>query len=1056
MNITSAQLTSAGTIDVQYGQNTTGRISGWSYTPTGNLVCGETYTFYFYPQFSGTVLTENFTISGVDEAGIPRSDTAVLRQGFDTDFRNYSLWSSAFYGMNVNSTAATENYFEVNATITDWDSNHTATIIIIPRKGVSLIAQWYVEDPTQPTGSVISSLEIVVADSITGTGQASAVYVSSSATVSLVYSSTDTSIATIDPDTGGITVLQDGTVTFCVQDRLSGLVDCKQVQVTTLQGFSVTYDVISTTDATFLMNPEGISGFTSARLANGTPVELGNEYYFPETGLQTVYYTLVNSTIPFRAFSASLKSRIVAVNLSSDITGIGEQAFYNGSITNLVIPSSVTAIGAVAFAQNPLTSLTLNEGLLSIGHGSFATTELTTVNLPNSLTSTGGLNGDSLANPFHTCPYLVSFTGKFASDNGRLLVNDGGAVSFAPYGLTEYDIPSYVTRLGYGLFMHSGLNSIRIPSTVTRIDTWAFEDCCCLTGLTIPASVTSFGNGIWDCYHSPNVMYSYEMQYIEFKGTTPPTYIGDYPLGNYSYNPWQTFPIYVPCQSLEAYRTAFPGYEERIVCSETPQTLATSITLNLNSTVTDYAVAACYYTPSDASVDIHYSIEGTTAATINEFTGEITVLDDGSGTVYVRDYNSGLYDGKLVTFAKTPDTGETGAITALTLSVADDIIASGVATPIYAPLDVPVSLYYTSSDTSKATIDQNGNITVLDNGLVTFCAMDRYSGLRDCKEVTVREAVYIDDIELHNTLVIGQEAADVTYTPSSATVSLVYSSSNPDIISVDSNGLMTVNDYGTADITVRDVYTNRSDVKTITGMKAIDPEPYKSNYLTFDILTGGTVTLKSGLETGITIDVRINGGSWSTKKPKSGSNVNITVSPGDKLEFRASRSKYNHTIFASSFCRFNVSGNIMSIVNKEPSSFSARTQFDETYVFRDLFAGCAGIVDASCLAMPITGLTTGCYERMFRNCTNMKVAPMLPATRFYGTSGSTSWSYRRMFEGCSSLFYVKCLLGPTYGNTGGVEDWLSGVASNGYFIKNSDGITSELNIPSSWTVIDAT
>ena len=890
MNITSAQLTSAGTIDVQYEPNTTGRISGWSYTPTGNLVCGETYTFYLYPQFSGTVLTENFTISGVDEAGIPRSDTAVLRQGFDTDFRNYRLFLSNFYYMNVNSTAATENYLEVNATITGWDSYHNATILIIPMKGVQLVAQWYVEDPTQPTGSVISSLEIVVADSITGTGQASAVYVSSSATVSLVYSSTDTSIATIDPDTGAITVLQDGTVTFCVQDRLSGLVDCEQVNVyldvppgpdTGETGgtneFIVFYNVTSTTQPTWIASTIGGENYPyqpveggvqnstliSARLEDGTNVPLIEENYciyytFPETGVQKIYYTSSDSRIPggafaFRAGYTPGPSSLALFGVNTlNMTDIGWSAFFHmDNLTSLVMPN-MNYIGDEVFLGHSLTGNLV---------------------LPNTLTHIGG--------------------GAFEGGDGRL------------------------------------------------------------TSVTIPSSVTFIGG---------NGLYIAGLESMTFLGTNPP-YLGyNQALGYTGY----TFPIYVPCEAVYDYVSAFTQYAHRILC-------------------------------------------------------------DGGGE---------------------PTTG-------LTLSVADEIVESGVAVAIY-PTDV-FERYpeFLSSNPDVATIDNSGNITVISNGITTICVRDMVSGLSDCKTITARRAVYISSIELHNTLVIGQEAADVTYTPSSATVSLVYSSSNPDIISVDSNGLITVNDYGTADITVRDVYTNRSDVKTITGMKAIDPEPYKSNYLTFDILTGGTVTLKSGLETGITIDVRINGGSWSTKKPKSGSNVNITVSPGDKLEFRASRSKYNHTIFASSFCRFNVSGNIMSIVNKEPSSFSARTQFDETYVFRDLFAGCAGIVDASCLAMPITGLTTGCYERMFRNCTNMKVAPMLPATRFYGTSGSTSWSYRRMFEGCSSLFYVKCLLGP-YVNTGGVEDWLSGVASNGYFIKNSDGITSKLNIPSSWTVINAT
>lgn len=238
MNITSASITSAGTLDVQYEPNDTGIVGGWSFSPESyrtDYETGETLTVRCYPSFNGTVLTENFTVSGYDTAGVLRSDTSVLRQEFDSDLRHYLETDSGnlftTVGCVINWTAATEGYLEVNITATGVTSPLFAFRINGSDKRAREFWYGYYETPGPDTGSVISSLEIVVADSITGTGQASAVYVSSSATVSLVYSSTDTSIATIDPRTGAITVLENGSVTFCVEDVLSGLEDCKTVTV---------------------------------------------------------------------------------------------------------------------------------------------------------------------------------------------------------------------------------------------------------------------------------------------------------------------------------------------------------------------------------------------------------------------------------------------------------------------------------------------------------------------------------------------------------------------------------------------------------------------------------------------------------------------------------------------------------------------------------------------------------------------------------------------------------------------------------------------------------
>jgi BspA type Leucine rich repeat region (6 copies) len=58
-------------------------------------------------------------------------------------------------------------------------------------------------------------------------------------------------------------------------------------------------------------------------------------------------------------------------------------------------------------------------------------------------------------------------------------------------GLTSVSIPNSVTRIEYGTFSGcSGLTSISIPNSVTSIGACAFSDCTGLTSISIPNSVT--------------------------------------------------------------------------------------------------------------------------------------------------------------------------------------------------------------------------------------------------------------------------------------------------------------------------------------------------------------------------------------------------------------------------------------------------------------------------------------------------------------------------------------------------------------------------------------
>ena len=116
-----------------------------------------------------------------------------------------------------------------------------------------------------------------------------------------------------------------------------------------------------------------------------------------------------------------------------------------------------------------------------------------------------------------------------------------------------------------------------------------------------------------------------------------------------------------------------------------------------------------------------------------------------------------------------------------------------------------------------------------------------------------------------------------------------------------------------------------------------------------------------------------------------------------------------------------------------------------------MFRGCTSLTTAP--ELPATALTYGCYGEMFSGCTSLTTAPELPATTV------ETLSYSSMFQGCTNLNYIKCLATNISANRC-TDNWVSGVASSGTFVKNASiaqqtwgrGVSG---IPANWTVQNA-
>jgi hypothetical protein len=177
------------------------------------------------------------------------------------------------------------------------------------------------------------------------------------------------------------------------------------------------------------------------------------------------------------------------------VTGIGADALaVNGSLTSVTIPNSVIVIGLNAFYGcaglvrldvNPLNPVYSSmDGVL------LNKSQTTLIRCP------GGKTGN------YTLPDTVKEIADYAFGDCRLLtgITMGnnlkriGSSAFQSCGeLMNVTIPEGVTNVGTGAFAWSGLRSITIPRSVTRIENYAFNMCTVLSAVGFWGDAPSLG-----------------------------------------------------------------------------------------------------------------------------------------------------------------------------------------------------------------------------------------------------------------------------------------------------------------------------------------------------------------------------------------------------------------------------------------------------------------------------------------------------------------------------------------------------------------------------------
>ncbi len=345
---------------------------------------------------------------------------------------------------------------------------------------------------------------------------------------------------------------------------------------------------------------------------NAPITTIGNSAFWNCVSLTSVTIPDSVTTIGWEAFCNC--NRLTSVTIPDSVTTIGVAAFYYcRSLTSITIPDSVTEIGGGVFGFcDSLTSVTIPDSVTTIGEAvcvycsslqefkgkfasedgrcliidgvlnSFAPAGLTEYTIPDSVTSIGysAFEGCSSLTSV-TIPNSVTTIGERAFYDCRSLTSvtiPDSVTSIreetfrACISLKSVTIPDSVTTIGDAAFNSClSLKSVTIPDSVTTIEERVFYDCTSLTSVTIPDSVTTIGYAVfYNCSSLTSVTIPdsvttigweafcncFSLTSVYCKATTPPVALlyGGYWFA--FYDNASDLKIYVPMESVEAYKSA--------------------------------------------------------------------------------------------------------------------------------------------------------------------------------------------------------------------------------------------------------------------------------------------------------------------------------------------------------------------------------------------------------------------------------------------------------------------------------------------------------------------
>ena len=522
----------------------------------------------------------------------------------------------------------------------------------------------------------------------------------------------------------------DGTVSVTYDDSFTDEYTGDVVIPSSVTYSGTTYSVTSIGELAFW----DCSGLKSVSIPNSV-TSIGEAAFSSCSGLTSVSIPNSVTSIGYSAFYGC--SGLKSVSIPNSVTSIGESTFANCSgLKSVSIPNSVTSIGDHAFANcSGLTSVSIGNSVETIGGGAFEyCSGLTSVTIPNSVTSIG----DSA---FYECSGLKSVT------IGDSVTSIGNYAFWECGGLTRVDISSIEAWLGISFSSnplyyahHLYLNgeevkNLIIPNSVEMIGDNAFERCSGLTSVTIPNSVTSIGDSAFrDCSGLTNVTIGNSVETI-----------GDHAF--YCCSGLKSVSIGNSVTSIGHFAFEFcSGLKTIYYNAENCSNVDMGVFYNYGNRTYIIIGKDVKKMPNNLFIypelsPAHIISQSVTPPTCGENTFNSNAYS--SAKLYVpsgavSDYQfADIWSKFFINSLDKPITGIMLSESDLTLKIGETKTITATITP--ADASIPDAYYWTSSNSSVATVDDNGMITAIEDGsaIISACSCDGGDVVATCN-VTVK------------------------------------------------------------------------------------------------------------------------------------------------------------------------------------------------------------------------------------------------------------------------------------------------------------------------------
>jgi uncharacterized protein YjdB len=292
-------------------------------------------------------------------------------------------------------------------------------------------------------------------------------------------------------------------------------------------------------------------------------------------------------------------------------------------------------------------------------------------------------------------------------------------------------------------------------------------------------------------------------------------------------------------------------------CEKAPQTVAvTSVSVSPTSiTLTEGESKALSATvsPTDATdKSVSWTSSAPDVASVTS-SGNVTALKAGSATITVKTTDGG----KTATCSVTVN-AKVIAVTQVTLDVKTKELVEGESFTLKATVApdnaTDKSVTWSSSAADVASVDQTGKVTAVKAGSATITVTTKDGNKTATCAVTVKPKVYpVTGVSLDKTtatLYEGEtETLTATITPDNATdKSVTWTSSAPEVATVDANGKVTAVKAGTATVTVTTTDGGKTATCTVTVKAHVASVSLDKTTLTLTAGESATLTATVGPE----------------------------------------------------------------------------------------------------------------------------------------------------------------------------------------------------------------